>query len=1103
MRKLSTLLILLVVAGATTFGQMQYKFSANDGAYTSVVGGNQFTWTGSADEGYTGAEAIGFAFTYNGEAVDSFQVSTNGFLRFGTSLGSATLSNALNGLTRGVVAPFWDDLKAADQSNITYSVSGAAPNRVLTVQWDSMHVTWSNATPNAQFQVKLYETTNVIEFVYGQSVAPTGTPTASIGLSSRLTLLAANQGTGEFLSINPAGQPFNRSWHQSMGSEYNGILVFPDSGTVLKFTPNTITPMSGNYTVNEIGGDFKTVSEAAMALNMNGISGPVTITINSGTYDDVFHLINVAGTSAANTILVKGTGVTLSPRNGSYATAAPSATAGDAIIRLEGSQYVTIDGTDGFFLVDNMDNILTKTKFNMGVLLRNSVKPVGGVAVFQGAKFNTIKNVDIDLRSQEGAANTGAIGVRIGTAGSAATDTLAANSYNTIGGCNITGYWRAAVQMYGFNGNTNPDIGNKIIGKNGYRYSNFGSINIASGASNDVRTIEMNAEKDPVIEGVIIEDVNASVMTTNSVYAIRLNAANSATDHVSGNIIIRDVKIDHIYNNGAGTTTGLAVGMDIQQLGANSTLLIDKCEIKNIRSYGSGTGRAFGLQLNNGSAGGTGVTTTIQNSYIYSLSAPRSTASTNATGPGVQGMNLQATAGAVTYNVYFNTVLLDGNTVPEIAAVHSTDIYWGNFGNGVLDLRNNILVNRTDGGTGRASVLYASAATNFAKLAATTNNNLLYADTALTNPVIAYDGATEYATFAAYQAAVSPKDSLSVTELVPIMGWTPEVMPRIDITQLTQASHGGAPIAGITTDFWGNPRNASTPDIGAEEFTAEVPAPSNLMATSQHPEYVQLTWTDNSPSEDGFIIERKTGDSTSAAPWDHTVLVIANATSYRDSSVLPTTTYTYRIKAFQGLVSSDYSNLAQVVTVIPVQLSSFTATADKNTVQLAWATATETNADQFIVQRKSGSDDWAEVGTVKASGTSTTTKNYTFTERNLAAGKYSYRLKQVDFDGTFELFDAVEVEVGTPTVFDLSQNYPNPFNPATRIEFSIPTPTNVTLEVYDISGQVVATLVSGYMNAGYHFVDFDAAKYHLASGTYIYRLSADKFTSIKKMILVK
>ena len=87
------------------------------------------------------------------------------------------------------------------------------------------------------------------------------------------------------------------------------------------------------------------------------------------------------------------------------------------------------------------------------------------------------------------------------------------------------------------------------------------------------------------------------------------------------------------------------------------------------------------------------------------------------------------------------------------------------------------------------------------------------------------------------------------------------------------------------------------------------------------------------------------------------------------------------------------------------------------------------------------------------------------------------------------------------TVFSLAQNYPNPFNPSTQIDFSIPQQSNVQLKVYNTLGQVVATLVNGNLSAGSHSVNFDAR--NLASGMYIYRLSAGNYTSVKKMMLLK
>jgi len=100
-----------------------------------------------------------------------------------------------------------------------------------------------------------------------------------------------------------------------------------------------------------------------------------------------------------------------------------------------------------------------------------------------------------------------------------------------------------------------------------------------------------------------------------------------------------------------------------------------------------------------------------------------------------------------------------------------------------------------------------------------------------------------------------------------------------------------------------------------------------------------------------------------------------------------------------------------------------------------------------------------------------------------------------------DIVTGVEEETGIPTEYSLMQNYPNPFNPATTIRFALPKESHVKLSVYNILGQEVATLVNGFMNAGYHKVTFDATG--LNTGMYIYKIQADNFVSMKKMMYVK
>jgi hypothetical protein len=186
--------------------------------------------------------------------------------------------------------------------------------------------------------------------------------------------------------------------------------------------------------------------------------------------------------------------------------------------------------------------------------------------------------------------------------------------------------------------------------------------------------------------------------------------------------------------------------------------------------------------------------------------------------------------------------------------------------------------------------------------------------------------------------------------------------------------------------------------------------------------------------------------------------------------------------------------------IVPVELASFSASIDKNDVLLSWYTATETNNQGFEIQRKTDGQ-FQKIGFVPGKGTTTETQNYLFRDEDLLSGSYTYRLKQMDFDGSFAYSDEVEIEINQPEVFYLGQNYPNPFNPSTNIKYSIPQDENVTLKVFDILGKEVTTLVNGYQQAGTFDVVFNGA--NLASGVYYYQLKAGDLTSTKKLMLTK
>lgn len=186
---------------------------------------------------------------------------------------------------------------------------------------------------------------------------------------------------------------------------------------------------------------------------------------------------------------------------------------------------------------------------------------------------------------------------------------------------------------------------------------------------------------------------------------------------------------------------------------------------------------------------------------------------------------------------------------------------------------------------------------------------------------------------------------------------------------------------------------------------------------------------------------------------------------------------------------------------LPVEMISFTANYSNGKVHLNWVTASEINNSGFDVERNNGNG-FEKIGFVKGNGTTTERATFNFVDDNPGFGKIQYRLKQIDFDGTFKYYGVVEVEANIPTEFSLAQNYPNPFNPTTTIEYTIAKAGIVNLTVYNSLGEEVARLVDNQFNeVGKYTVKFNASE--LASGTYIYRLQVGDVVLIKKMNLIK
>lgn len=185
---------------------------------------------------------------------------------------------------------------------------------------------------------------------------------------------------------------------------------------------------------------------------------------------------------------------------------------------------------------------------------------------------------------------------------------------------------------------------------------------------------------------------------------------------------------------------------------------------------------------------------------------------------------------------------------------------------------------------------------------------------------------------------------------------------------------------------------------------------------------------------------------------------------------------------------------------LPVELSSFTAVAGANGITVAWVTSSESSVDHFELVRDGGVISLFEAAN-NASGST-----YSYVDANVVAGTtYSYELVYASLNGEREVMATASATPRSENTivsnFALHQNFPNPFNPTTTIAFDLAEAADVTLSVFNVNGQEVATLVDGSLNAGSHTVNFDGA--NLTSGVYVYRLNAGAYSATMKMVLMK
>jgi hypothetical protein len=282
MRRILLFAILLYCCFLNLKAQVaNYTFSQSTGSYAQITG---TTSTATGDDGTQTNIPIGFSFDFGGTSYTTFSITTNGMIRLGGGSISSGWTNSLGNAAplRPLIAPFWDDNNLST-GTIRYAVTGSSPNQVLTVNWHNFKVGGTGSTAGASVStlLMLYETTNVIEMVYGSPFTTTNTVSASVGINDLTS----------FLSVTPAATSTASS--ATANNSINATVMANLDGKKLTFTPPA-PPTCTSPTVT-----FTEVEDCT-----NGFTVDINVTSmgDAGTYD-----VQVGGSSVGT---ISGTGTT-------------------------------------------------------------------------------------------------------------------------------------------------------------------------------------------------------------------------------------------------------------------------------------------------------------------------------------------------------------------------------------------------------------------------------------------------------------------------------------------------------------------------------------------------------------------------------------------------------------------------------------------------------------------------------------------------------------------------------------------------------------------------------------------------------------------------
>lgn len=321
---------------------------------------------------------------------------------------------------------------------------------------------------------------------------------------------------------------------------------------------------------------------------------------------------------------------------------------------------------------------------------------------------------------------------------------------------------------------------------------------------------------------------------------------------------------------------------------------------------------------------------------------------------------------------------------------------------------------------------------------------------------------------------------------------------------LSLSTNSGASWTGVNTGF--NTEDFSLAVSGSNIFAGasnEGGGPSGVFLSTNNGTNWKQLGLNNAPFVYSLYVS---GNNILAGIYGGLYISTDNGTNWKQENdgLTSTNVYCIAVNETNIFIGNDSGVWTRPISELslPVELISFNTNITNGIITLNWKTATETNNLGFNVELSSDKSNWTKIDFVQGHQNSTSINTYSYIDKSAShAGKYYYRLNQIDDNGSYKYSNIVEADLIPLSVFILNQNYPDPFNPNTVISYSLPVASIVKLNVYNTLGQTVKVLENSFKNAGNYSVNFNASE--LPSGTYFYKIEAGQFTQIKKMILIK